>query len=219
MEMTQESLVASGFTQEQAKQILDAHKAAISGSYIPKARFDEVNTQLTTANATIAERDTQIKSLEAFKGTNEELQAKVTQLQADNQAKDAEMKKALETERVTNAAINSLTGKAHDPNLVLSQIDMSRVTLGQDGKLSGFDEQVKSLQEAKKFLFVEGTEPKDTPNPYAGFKVVGKTPVDGNPAQPEIKTAEDFGANLAKRKLEAQEAANKAQDHYFKGGN
>lgn len=223
MEMTQESLIASGFTAEQAKQILDAHKAAVTGNYIPKARFDEINTQLTNANAQVAERDAQIKTLEGFKGTNEELQAQVTKLQADNQAKDAEMKKALEQERLTNAMTNALHGKVHDATLVLSQIDASKVSLGSDGKLVGFDDQVKSLQESKKFLFVEGTgssgdnDPK--PNPYAGFRVVGKTPADGNPATPEIKTPEDFGANLAKRKLEAQKAAEKANDHYFKGGN
>jgi len=41
--MTQESLMAEGFTKEQATQILETHKAAINGQYVPKARFDEVN--------------------------------------------------------------------------------------------------------------------------------------------------------------------------------
>jgi hypothetical protein len=217
MEMTLESLMASGLSQDQAKQVLEAHKAAVSGSYVPKARFDEVNTQLTNANAQVKERDTQIAGLKKFEGDNAALQTRISELETANQTKDNEMKAALAKERKSNAMRLSLAGKVHDADLVLSQIDTEKVAVGDDGKLTGFDEQVKALQESKKFLFVEET-PKA--NPYAGFRVVGKTPPEGGDNPPaEQNTPEAFGANLAKRKMAAADAAKKAQDHYFKGGN
>jgi len=216
MEMTQESLVAAGLTSEQAKQVLEAHKAAVSGAYVPKARFDEVNTQLSNANAQVKERDTQIAGLKKFEGDNAALQTRISELETANQAKDAEAKAALAKERKANAMRLSLAGKVHDVDLVLSQIDTDKVSAGDDGKLTGFDEQVKALQEAKKFLFVEETAKS---NPYAGFRVVGKTPPEGGDNPPaEQNTPEAFGANLAKRKIAAADAAKKAQEHYFRGG-
>ena len=70
MEMTLESLMAEGLSQEQATKVLNAHKAAVSGAYVPKSRFDEVNTQLSNANAQVSERDAQIAGLKKFEGDN-----------------------------------------------------------------------------------------------------------------------------------------------------
>lgn len=217
MEMTLESLVAAGISQEQAKQILDAHKATIAGNYIPKARFDEVNTQLANANTQLKDRDSQIAGLKKFEGDNEALKQKVTELETANQQKDADMQAALSKERLTNAMKLKLSGKVHDVDMVLAQIDESKVSHDKDGNLVGFDEQVKTLQESKKFLFVEETPAKG--NPYAGFRVSGKTPPEGGENPPKDQnTPESFGASLAKRKIAAAESAKKSQEHYFKGG-
>jgi len=214
MDMTMESLVAAGYTQEQATAILKAHKDALTNSYVPKSRFDEVNTQLTNANTSIKERDTQIEGLKKFEGTATELQTKITELTTANQNKDSEMAKALADQQKKFAMVSKLTGKVHDPDLVLSQIDVAKVSVGKDGELVGFDDQLKPLQEKKKFLFVEGTEPKK--NPLAGLKIVGSTPPDGGDNPPEGQdTPEAFGAALAKRKVEAQKASTDASKHYF----
>lgn len=215
MEMTQESLVASGFTQEQAKAILDAHKASLSGNYIPKSRFDEVNTQLATANEQVKERDTQIAGLKKFEGDNATLQQKISDLETANKNKDTEMQNALLSERKKNAVKMQLNGKVHDVDLVLGLIDMEKVSFDKENNLTGFDEQLKPLQEGKKYLFVE-EKPKES-NPYAGFKIVGKTPPESGDNPPaQIDTPEAFGASLAKQKIAAQNAAKKASDHYFK---
>ena len=135
MEMTQESLVAAGFTAEQAKQILDAHKASLSGNYIPKARFDEVNTQLATANEQVKERDTQIAGLKKFEGDNAALQQKISDLETANKNKDTEMQNALLSERKTNAAKMKLNGKVHDVDLVLGLIDMEKVSFDKETRI------------------------------------------------------------------------------------
>ena len=46
--MTKEQLLAAGFTEEQATNILKLHKEAIDGNYVAKHRFDEVNGELKT---------------------------------------------------------------------------------------------------------------------------------------------------------------------------
>ena len=51
--MTKESLMAIGLTEEQATKVMEG----LNGSFVTKARFNEVNTELTKAKATITERD------------------------------------------------------------------------------------------------------------------------------------------------------------------
>ena len=217
MEMTLESLVASGLTNELAKMVMDAHKASIAGAYVPKARFDEVNSQLSNANTQLKDRDEQIAGLKKFEGDNVALQTKINELQEASKKKDAEMQQALSMERINNAMKLKLSGKVHDVDMVLSQIATDKVSVDKDGNLVGFDDQIAALKESKKFLFVAEAAPKQ--NPYAGFKPVGTPPPEGGSPAEETNTAEAFGASLAKRKIATADAAKKAQDHYFKGGN
>lgn len=210
MDMTLESLVAAGFTQEQANNILAAHKAAITGQYVPKARFDEVSNSLK-------ERDTQIAGLKQFEGTATELQTKVAELEAANKQKDAEMAKALAAERKRNAMLRQLDGKVHDVDLVLGQIDVEKVSCSEDGTLTGFEDQIKGLREKKGFLFVEETDPqvKET---QPGFRVAGQTPPDGKDPDSgkKLSEAEALAKQLAQQKLAEQTALQKGAESYFK---
>ena len=59
--------------------------------------------------------------------------------------------------------------QALDEDIVLTQLDKDTIKV-VDGKLQGFDEQLKSLQESKAFLFQqqEQNEDKPTPTIFAG---------------------------------------------------
>ena len=70
--MTLEELTKAGFTEDQAKKILEMHQKSIDGNYIPKATFEAERQKVKDANAIIAERDKQITELGSFKGTAEE---------------------------------------------------------------------------------------------------------------------------------------------------
>ena len=48
-------------------------------------------------------------------------------------------------------------------------IDKTKLILSEDGKITGLDEQVKSLEENKAFLFK--SEEKNNNNPLPGFRV------------------------------------------------
>ena len=88
--MTKEKLLEWGLTEEQAAKVMEG----LNGSFVTKARFNEVNTELTKAKATITERDAQLETLKQASGDTKALQDQITQLQADN----AEQKKKHEAE-------------------------------------------------------------------------------------------------------------------------
>lgn len=70
--MTKESLMAMGLTEDQATKVMEA----LNGSFVPKTRFNEVNTELQTAKATIKERDSQLEALQKSTGDVEALKIK-----------------------------------------------------------------------------------------------------------------------------------------------
>ena len=84
--MTKEKLLEWGLTEEQATKVMEG----LNGSFVTKARFNEVNTELTAAKNTIKERDTQLETLKKASGDTKALQDQITQLQADNKKKDAD---------------------------------------------------------------------------------------------------------------------------------
>ena len=84
--MTKEKLLEWGLTEEQATKVMEG----LNGSFVTKARFNEVNTELTTAKNTIKERDTQLETLKKASGDTKALQDQITQLQADNKKKDTD---------------------------------------------------------------------------------------------------------------------------------
>ena len=68
MTLNTESLLALGLTDAQAAQVMES----LNGAFVPKARFNEINTQLSAAKASLKERDGQ---LEALRGELEEAKA------------------------------------------------------------------------------------------------------------------------------------------------
>ena len=59
--MTKDSLMELGLTEEQAAKVMES----LDGSYVTKTRFNEINTELKAAKATIGERDAQLETLKA----------------------------------------------------------------------------------------------------------------------------------------------------------
>ena len=49
--MTKEKLMEWGLTEEQANKVMEG----LNGSFVTKARFNEINTELSAANKTIGE--------------------------------------------------------------------------------------------------------------------------------------------------------------------
>lgn len=107
------------------------------GSYVPKADFDAVNVQLAD------ERTTAKTNAEKYADFDSKLQAaKDAGVAALNAYKlDVEISKAFSVANVT------------DEVSVKANLNMENVKLGEDGKLTGLEDQLKSLKESKPYLF------------------------------------------------------------------
>lgn len=148
--MKKEDLIAMGLTEEQAKKVMDS----IDGNFVTKARFNEVNEENKTLKKSVSDRDKQLEDLKKSSGDNAALQQQISDLQKAN----ADQQKAHETElnqlKLDNAVEVALSGaKAKSSKAVKAMLDMAKVKLGEDGKLSGFDEQIEALKKSDGWMF------------------------------------------------------------------
>lgn len=124
------------------------------GQYIEKEKYDDVSKQLETANANL-------------EGYDPDWQTKLAQAQADGEKKLNDYK----FEQSVESAINN--AGAADLVSVKANLDMSKIAQGEDGKITGLDEQLAELKTNKPFLFKAADEPKkklDLGGPTGGAK-------------------------------------------------
>jgi len=148
--MKKEDLLGMGLTEDQAKKVMDS----LDGDFVTKARFNEVNEELKTAKKSVSDRDKQLEDLKKSAGDNTAL----TQQIADLQKANADQQKAHEQEiaalKFNNAVEMALTGaKAKNIKAVRAMLDDTKIKLGEDGKLTGFDEQIEALKKSDGYMF------------------------------------------------------------------
>lgn len=139
-----------GLTKEQVDSIM-----AENGKDINEAKGDveSIKAELKTAKDTIQERDTQLEGLKKSDGDNEELKKQIETLQNENKTTKEKYEADLKELQITNAIKLAIADKAQDVDLVAGLFDKSKLILGDDGKVTGLEEQLKGIQESKAFLF------------------------------------------------------------------
>ena len=215
--MTLQSLIAAGFTEEQAKNIMKMHQDSIDGNYIPRATFEAERDKSKNLAAQVQERETQIAELKTFKGTADQLQEKITTLETQNkEAKDKFEADLLQAQK--DAAIKfSIFNSVIDPDDVIPKLDQSKIVF-KDGKIvSGLTEQVDELKKSKPHYFK--TEEKRDEGVPKGW-LFGKTPLDssddGKGGNGGELDASKFGEMLAASKVSSTAVTEKAAETYFK---
>ena len=170
--MTKEEFVAIGLTEDMATKAAEASQTELKG-FIPKVRFDEVNDAKKKAEDGLKERDTQIETLKKTSGDSETLKTQIEELQKANKAADEKYQADLKETRLSSAIKLALTGKVHDDDLVAGLFDKTKLILGDDGKVTGLDEQLSSIKESKAFLFKteDNQNQNQNQNKGAGFRV------------------------------------------------
>lgn len=214
--MNKESLIAAGCTEELATKIMSMHRQAIDGNYIPKATFETEREKVKGLTQQVADRDRQITELGAFKGTAEQLQTKVTELEIQNkEAKEKYDADLLNAQR--DAAIRlDIADSVIDPDDVIPKLDQTKI-IYEDGKIkSGLKEQIDALKQSKPHYF------KSTEGGKEGLPkgwLFGNTPQEGShegTKGTEKTDAQKFGEMLASSKMTGANAAEKAATAYFK---
>lgn len=168
--MKKEDLIALGLSEEQADALVSKY-----GNMIPKERFDEVNNAKKSLEEQVKTHDQQLKDLQGKAKGNEELQAEITKLQEAQKQVKEQYEQQIKDERMATALKLALAGKVHDVDLVVSLIDKEQIELDEKGNITkGLEEQRKTLQESKSFLFVPEKEEKKLDfkglNPAGGDK-------------------------------------------------
>ena len=154
--MTKEKLLEWGLTEEQATKVMEG----LNGSFVTKARFNEVNTELTAAKNTIKERDTQLETLKKASGDTKALQDQITQLQADNKKKDADHAAELKNLKISNAVELALTGAKAKNNTAVKALlaaFLEKAELADDGTVKGLDDEIGKLTKGEDTAFLFDT--------------------------------------------------------------
>ena len=167
--MTLEQLKELGLDEEIAKKILEAYKEAIKDKYVPIERFNEVNEEKKELKNQLEDRDKQLQELKVKAAGNEELTAKITELEELNkQTKEEYENKIAALRKETAIELALKDAKARNIKAVKALLDLDKVSLDGDNIL-GLEEQLKGLKESDPYLFGEdklsGREPKPPTDP------------------------------------------------------
>lgn len=180
--MTKEKLLEWGLTEEQAAKVMEG----LNGSFVTKARFNEVNTELTNAKNTIKERDTQLETLKKSTGDTKALQDQITQLQTDN----ANQKKAHEAElkalKISNAVDMALTGAKAKNNTAVKALMaafLEKAELADDGTVKGLDDEIGKLTKGEDTAFLFDTSGKAK---FKGAKAAEKSDPHNQPTGDDL---------------------------------
>lgn len=177
--MNKQTLTELGLTEELADKVL----AGLDGAYVPKERFNQVNERMKAAEKLAKETKDQLDALKAA-GDPAELK---TQLEAAQQAAEQQAQEHLAamSDLELTYAIRAGLSDAQDADIVAGLLDRKKLKLEEGGRLSGLDEQLKALKEAKPFLFRQ----EEQKTPFTGTK-----PADGSGGAPGTpKTPEEIG--------------------------
>ena len=159
-----EDLIAMGLTEEQAQKVMDS----IDGNFVTKVRFNEINEENKTLKQSVSDRDKQLESLKKSSGDNAELKKQIETLQQQNtdqrKAHEAELNQ-LKLDNAIDAAL--IEAGAKNRRAVKSLLDVAKVKFGDDGKLTGLEEQIKAVQKSDAYMF----EAKEQANQnFKGFQ-------------------------------------------------
>lgn len=140
---------------ENNEEIIGKIKKGIALEFVPKSEFNNKNEELKTVKEQLQDRDTQLSELKEKAKGNEELTAKIEELEKSNLKEKEELEnkiKQYELEENKTKAILESKVSFHDINIVKSMLDDEK----------DYKEQLESIVKEKPFLVKEAPKPKPT---------------------------------------------------------
>jgi len=123
------------------------------GKLIPKYRLDEVIAARDAATALVEQHEKDLKILKKAAEGNTALTQQITELQAVVKASKDEAERTMAQVRKQFALKEALMGAGVvDPDardLLALKFDVSKIEVGEDGKVKGFDDMLKPIKENK----------------------------------------------------------------------
>lgn len=165
--MIRKQLEDLGLSKEQADSIMKINGDDIENAKSASAaEIKNLQTEVSGLKTQVTDRDKQLETLKTAAGDNETLTKQIETMKQQNADQEKTHKAELAQLRLDNAIENALTvAGAKNSKAVKALLDVSKVKLGEDGKLSGWDEQIKAIQKSDGYLF--NTKPQ---NNFRGFQ-------------------------------------------------
>lgn len=151
--MKKEEFTALGISEELA---VKAEAASLKelGGYIEKSKYDESIEENKVLKKSVSDRNKQLDDLKAASGDNEELKKQIETMKQQNAAQEKAHKAELAQIRLDHAIDTALAAAgAKNAKAVRALLDTSKVKLEEDGKLMGWDDQIKAIQKSDAYLF------------------------------------------------------------------
>jgi|WetSurMetagenome_2_1015567.scaffolds.fasta_scaffold15874_2 hypothetical protein len=138
----------------------------ITGNFIPKSRFDEVNSELKSNKEKVTSYEKQINDTKKLLDDNDEYKTKYSELdkkyKTDLELKDKEILNITKVTKVKEALSQNGGGKF--VNLLMKEVNLDDITV--DGNnLKGFSDVLKNLKTEYKDLFIEKNDSGKPPKP------------------------------------------------------
>ena len=188
--MTQEQFEALGIEKSLAKKATEESEKELK-NYVAKETYDAADQKCKQLEASVQEHEQQLENLKASAGDNADLKQQIADLQEQNKQKDLDNQKEMNDLKMTYAIRMAVSASAQDSDLVAGLVDRKKLTLGEDGKLTGLDEQIKSLKESKPFLFK-----MEKPAEKKGFFRLNPKETDGAGGDKPLSMKEAIAAKL-----------------------
>lgn len=205
--MNKEKLIEMGLTEELATKVAKE----LDGNYVPKTRFNEVNTELKQAKDQVKERDSQLETLKKSVGDSEELKKQIETLQNENKTKDESHAAEIKQIKI-DAAVDKALNDAKVKNLKAAKalLDLDKAELSDDGTVKGLDIQIKTLSEAEdsKFLFdVTNTQKNQNSKGFVPGQKKDGVPGASSEYETRLAEARKNGNTLEAIKIKQEAAA------------
>lgn len=163
-----ENLQSIGLNDEQIEKIF----AERGKELIKQKNLEESNQQYKGQLEELTKKLEEVKKLEA-----EKAQKEIESINDANKQKIEEIEKN-NKELVKKMAIKMNLSDAHDPDILINLLDLSKIKTDENGNIkSGLDEQLESVRKEKSFLFKSDNK----------AKLKGTTPAEGS-VKNEAKT-------------------------------
>lgn len=162
-------LTGIGLAEELAEKVLEMVKTEISGNYIPKSRFDEVNEEKKNAETLIKERDKQIEEIKKQAGDSEKLQQQIEDLQKANKDAQKEYEKNIAQMKIDNAVAKAISdANGLNEKAIKALLNLEGAKLAEDGTVEGLDKQLEALIVAEDSAMLFGSKQIKGLNPVPG---------------------------------------------------
>jgi hypothetical protein len=149
--MKKEQFTKLGFTEDMAEKAVDILREELKG-YIPKSRFDQVNEVKKELERKLATLEVQRKEQNASKLSHQELEKIICDILSTNAAIKAEQEAKMK-DLLKELAIRHTLGKFQYTDLLIGMFDKSRLSVANDGTVTGIKEQLEEIKTSYEGLF------------------------------------------------------------------